>query len=376
LTKKRITILALLFNSFFFASSAGINVVSFPLVLYQNNVSFFLIGIVGAIEVLAGVLVAKFLYGFGKKVGVLKVIIAFSVLESLVILLLPLYYNIAWWIFLVSIFGVSWFSIITLCQSWLNMIIDDKQRSMVLALHSTMLCAGFALGPVVVKIIGAGQYLLFVISAILVCCSFLSLLLLKSQQPKLEEQKIDYLQIIKTHKSSFITRFLLDLQIIVVTMFTVFYGIKNGLTAENAGMLVSVFMVIGLADLLIGWKIKNKNLQKLTNFGFVGLLLAILVLPFVIHQYWLAILVFIVYGWFTSIVFIAVITRVNHNQNKKDLIAINAVFQAIGGLGAVFGNLLAGILMQVFDANGFVILILLANLAYFGFVIFGVIKSK
>jgi MFS family permease len=355
----------LLLSTFLFAFSAGIKVVSLPLILYQHQVSSILIGVIAGVEILAGVLIAKYLYRLSYKVGALKIMLIFDVIEAIVIFILPLYYYFCWWVFLVFISGLSWFSIITLRQAWLNMITTNNHRSMILALSSTMLCAGFALGPILVKIVGAGQYLLFVVAAILALASCFSLLIIKNHQPKLNDEKADYWQIIKTHKNSFIARFLLDLQVAVVILFTVIYGLKNGLSAENSGILVSVFMLIGLADFFIGWMIKNKELQKYINLGFFGALISMAFLPFVIHNYNLSILVYATYGWFVGLVFISTITEVNHNQNKKDLIAINSALQAAGGLGAICGTLLVGVFMQIFDANGFVALIILTNLAYF-----------
>ena len=58
------------------------------------------------------------------------------------------------------------------------------------------------------------------------------------------------------------------------------------------------------------------------------------------------------------------ITKINQDQKNNDLIAINSVAQAAGGLGALLGTLLVGIFMQFFDAEGFVIIIVMANLIY------------
>jgi MFS family permease len=365
------TVIFLLLNVFLFSFSAGINAVSFPFILYQYQVPPALIGIIEGVEIMAGVLIAKFLCKISQKFGVLKTILIFAAIEAAIILLLPLYYNFWWWILLVFISGLSWFSVIALRQSWLNIVTTNNHRSMVLALNSTMICAGFALGPVVVKIVGAGHYLLFIISAILVVASCFILFFISNHQPRLDEEKVDYRQIIKSHKISFIAKFLLDLQMAVVILFTVIYGIKSGLSAENSGILVSVFMLIGLADFLIGWMIKNKELQKYINFGFIGFLGSFVFLPFVIKNYYLAILVYGVYGWFVSLVFISIVTKVNHNQNKKDLIAINSALQAVGGFGAVCGTFLVGIFMEIFATNGFVMLIVLANVVYFLLTKFG-----
>jgi hypothetical protein len=77
--------------------------------------------------------------------------------------------------------------VIALRQSWINLSIEDKQRSFILSINSTMMCAGFALGPCLVKILGAGNYLSLIISSILVLFSCGVLFLINKQQPKLEQ---------------------------------------------------------------------------------------------------------------------------------------------------------------------------------------------
>ena len=106
------TIALLLLSTLLFTFSAGINAVSFPLILYQHQVSPVLIGVIEGVEILAGVLIAKFLYGISRKFGVLRVIMVFATIESVMIVILPLYYSFWWWICLVLISGLSWFIII------------------------------------------------------------------------------------------------------------------------------------------------------------------------------------------------------------------------------------------------------------------------
>jgi MFS family permease len=358
------TALILLLNAFFFTISAGINITSFPLILYNNGVSSTLIGIANAVEILAGVLIAKFLYSLSRKVGKVRFILILAALHAFLILILPFYVNILWWIFLIFISGICWFSIITLRQAWLNYVISNQNRSIVLAIFSTMLCAGFAVGPLIVKIIGAGQYPIFIISAVITIISCFSLWLIRDNQPVLTEEKIDYKRIIKEHKSSFIARFLMDLQVGTVILFTVIYGIKNGLSAEDSGILLSVFMLIGLLDFAIGVFLKNRDLNKYINIGFFGALISMVFLPKLITNYPLAILIYMIYGWFMSLIFISLTTKVNHNQNKNNLIAINSVFQAVGAAGALFGSLLVGLFLDIFGNHGFIITIILANLLY------------
>ena len=359
-------IILLLLNSFVFAVSSGINSVSFPLILYKNLNSTSAIGISSAIEILAGMIISIFLFGFSKRIGLLKMMIIFAIIDSVMILILPFYQNFHLWILLIFIHGLSWFSVITLRQSWVNIILNDKKRAMMLAINSTMLCSGFTLGPIIVKFIGAGEYLVFVISSFLAAISCFVLFLVKKNQPKLTGPilQVPIFIIIKNNSEIFLARFLLDFQCAVVMVFTVIYGMEKGFSAENAGILVSAFMGISLFDFIIGF-IVNNNFKDYIRISFIGCLFMILALPLAMNSFYAAIIIFAIYGWFTSLAFISATTQVNFNRKEDEVISINSAFQAVALFGALCGTLLVGIAMQYIGPKGFILTIVLANIIYF-----------
>jgi len=359
-------IIFLLLNSFVFAISSGINSVSIPLILYKNLNSTSVIGISSAIEIFAGIIISGFLFTLSKKIGLLKMMVISAIIDSVIILILPFYQNFYLWILLIFIHGFSWCSIITMRQSWINIILDDKKRALMLALNSTMLCSGFTLGPIIVKFIGAGQYLVFVFSSFFAAISCFSLFLINKYQPKLEKSflHLPIFTIIKNNSEIFFARFLLDFQCAVAITFTVIYGMKNGFSAENAGILVSAFMGISLFDFIIGFIIKS-NFKNYIRIGFVGCFLMILVLPLVMYNFYASMIIFAIYGWSTSLAFISATTQINSNLKNNEVVSVNSAFQAVALFGALCGTLLAGIIMRCIGANGFVVTIILANIIYF-----------
>jgi len=355
----------LLASILFLSTAMGINIVSLPLILYQNQVPTSLIGFATASDIFGGIVIICLLHKLGKKIGIFNSILLFSLIAAIVILLLPFYQNFTLWFLLSFALGTSIISIITLRSAWINITIKSKIRSMIIAISSTVLCAGFTIGPIIVKFIGAGNYKVFVISSFCTLLSCLVLLPIRKIEPKLiPHSKLRLAVFIKRNSKIILARFLTDLQCGTIIFFTVIYGMKNGISAENSGLLISIFSAVGMLDFLIGFAVNKNSYQKLILLGFAAFFITILALPFAISNYYFAGLIYLILGWITSLVSIACWYGANLSRRKNQLIFINSSFQAVGLFGGFLGNLLTGFAMQHFGNHGFVIIIAIASLVY------------
>lgn len=343
----------------------SINVVLLPLILYQNQVPTSLIGFSSATDILGGLVIIHILHKLGKKVGIFNSILLFGFLSAAMILILPFYQNFILWLLLVFVLGTAIFSIITLRSAWINITIKSKIRSMVIAASSTAVCIGFTIGPIIIKFSGVGNYYNFIISAISTLIACFILFPVRKFEPRLvPHSKIRLMVLIKRNPQIAWTRFLTDLQCGAIIFFTVIYGVKNNISAENAGLLISIFSGIGILDFLIGFLVKQDSYQKLITQGFIAFFAIIIILPLAISNYYFTSLIYLALGWITSLVSICCWYGINFGRKKHQLIFINSSFQAIGLFGGVMGNLLTGIFMQYLGKNGFVIAIALASLFY------------
>jgi MFS family permease len=355
----------LLASILFLSTAMGINIVSLPLILYQNQVPTSLIGFATAGDIFGGIVIIFLLHKLGKRIGIFNSIFLFSAIAAIVILLLPFYQNFLLWFLLSFALGTSIISIVALRSAWINITIKSKIRSMIIAVSSTFLCAGFTIGPIIVKFIGAGNYKAFAISSLCTLLSCLVLLPIRKIEPKLiPHSKLRLAVFIKRNPKIILARFLTDLQFGTIIFFTVIYGMKNGISAENSGLLISIFSAVGMLDFLIGFMVNRNSYQKLILLGFAAFFITILVLPFAISNYYFAGLIYLILGWITSLVSIACWYGANLNRRKSQLISINSSFQAVGLFGGFFGNLLTGLTMQYFGSHGFVVIIAIASLFY------------
>lgn len=358
-------IFLLLISILFLSTAMSINAVSLPLILFQNKIPLSLIGLTTASDILSGIFIIYLLHKLGKKIGILNSILLFGFIASSVILILPLYQNFLLWLLLSFALAMSIFSIITLRSAWINIVIKNKIRAMIIAASSTAVCIGFTIGPIIVKFVGASHYLVFILSSICILSSCLILLPIRQAEPKLIPHiRLKLVTFIKHNPRIILVRFLTDLQCGTIIFFTVIYGVQNNLSAENAGLLISIFSAVGVFDFLIGFIIKQSTYQRLVLWGFVGVFVVIIALPFAIKNYLLASLIYLILGWITSLISIACWYGANSGRRKNQLISINSSFQAIGLFGGFLGNLLTGIVMQSFGKNGFVMVIAIASLVY------------
>ncbi|MES2677331.1 MAG: MFS transporter [Pseudomonadota bacterium] len=360
-------IFLLLISILFLSTAMGINIVSLPLVLYQNQVPISLIGFATASDILGGISIIYLLHKLGKKLGIFNSILFFGCLASGTILLLPFYQNFILWLLLSFALGTAIISIISLRSAWINITIKNKIRAMIIATSSTAVCIGFTIGPIIVKFIGAGDYKVFIISSLFTLLSCLILFPIRQFEPKLiPHSKLRLIVFIKRNPRIFLARFLTDLQCGTIIFFTVIYGIKSNISAENSGLLISIFSSIGILDFLIGFMINQKSYQKLILWGFVAFFLAIAALPWAIKNYYSASLIYLILGWITSLVSICCWYGANLKRRKNQMIFINSSFAAIGLFGGFCGNLLAGIAMQFIGKEGFVLIIAASSLVYLG----------
>lgn len=354
----------------FLSTAMGINSVSLPFVLYQNQVPDSLIGFTTISDVFAGIFMIYFLHRISRKIGLFESMLLFGVLGSIIILIIPFYQSFLLWLALSFALGIAIISLNNLRRAWTNMIVKSKIRSMVAAITSTAICIGFTIGPIVVKFLGAGSYQNFIASSIFIFISFVILFPLRQDEPRpAAGRALKIIALIKRNKKMMLARFLTDFQCGTILFFTVIYGIKSGISPENSGLLISIFSSIGILDFTIGFLINHKSYQRLIFWGFTSFFIAMITLPFAIKDYSFAVVIYLILGWITSLVAICCWYGANLKQRKTQMIFINSAFMAIGLFGVFVGNFLTGIAMQIFGKEGFVIIIAAASLVYVGYIL-------
>lgn len=360
----------ILLSIFLFAAAYGINMVCFPSVLMSHGVDAKKIGLAFAIDISGGILMSFFLSKFVARLGILLSLRLCAIIYGAAILLIYFYQNFYLWLAFALIMGAIWFAYVITRQSWLNMLSDKKNRSVILGFFSLAISLGLAAGPVIVRFCGAINYLSFVISALLVAFSVLCLQPLKDhKQVQVEAKKISLREFFKTNPRCFLGRFFLDFQTYLLMTGSVLFGHEIGLTPEDSGLLITAYLLSCFADVIAGFLLKKNSAYKLINIGFLLGLSCFLLVIFFHKSYAFLFALYFFFGVAIALIFVSVYKLTNDDYSAEKLVAANATFQIVGALGSISGSTIGGLLINFFGAVGFPLAMVLSSIFYLIFLV-------
>lgn len=363
--------------SFLIASvSVGINVVVMPAILIDNNINSFLIGLTVTSETIFGFFAAIMISRIILKFGAMRSVAFMTISYTIVTYYIFYYQNYLVWLILQSLVGIFWVFLYVVRQAWINSLVSDKNRSIIIALITTIFCLGFVVGSLLVKVFGALSHICLIISSILIFVSGMMLILIRDTFPQsFDSGHVKFKEMMKKLPDESLARFLLDFQAGCLIFLGVVFGMKAGFSAENSGLLIAAFMASGVFDLYAGLLAKYYDRTKLIIYAFWGCLISVAISIFFYQDFYILLACFFCFGMSCALIMVATLTNLNSSFSKSQLVAANATFQAIGSLGTVIGCLVGGIMIQLFDLYGFFITILLSVSTYIiYFIFFG--KSK
>lgn len=360
-----IALFYILASIFLGAVAYGINYVIFPATLIKHDISSFLIGLSASIELLAGVIISFIISKIVSRISVIKAVLLFGIFYATSIFLIYFYQNYFLWIGFCAINGACWFSLLVIRNAWINRLLHDKNRSIVLALTTTVFCIGFACGSLIIKNLGAQNHAPFLISSGFIVFSILSLLLVKNSAPQqIHAQRIGFIEFFRQAPNIAIARFALEFQNVCIVALTIIFGVKIGLTPENAGLLIAAFMASGFCDLYAGFLVQKYDRKKMIIFGFFGCLTTMTIAVFAYKSFVALLILYFLFGASTAAIFVATLTITNEIFPHEKLIAANATFQSFGSFGAVVGSVVGGLFIDFLGFYGFFATIILSDIFY------------
>lgn len=159
---------AVISSAFAFGLTFGLSGPMIALILEENGVSSTLIGLNSAVASLAVLVIGPVIPRILDRIGPLPTMY-FSVAGSvLMFLLFPWWTNVSSWFvlrFLLGGFGaLHWI----VSEIWIVSIVDKANRGKVVGLYVTVVSAGFAVGPLLINLVGVEGWLPFLLAAALI----------------------------------------------------------------------------------------------------------------------------------------------------------------------------------------------------------------
>jgi len=258
--------------------------------------------------------------------------------------------------------GVSVGGVFIISETWINQLAQDRLRGRIIGIYTTVLSLGFALGPLLLTLTGIEGWTPFLVGAAVLAGAGAILLRLRRAMPAFGEE---------ARASLFAFLPLAPALLLAVGIFGFFdqaalsllpvYGLAHGMSQDTATVALGV--LIGgnvVLQMPIGWLADHMPRRLLMCLCALLATLGGAALPFAIGEETLLWPLLFVWGGVAFGTYTASMAELGQRFSGTLLLAGNAAFAAMWGLGGIFGPPISGAAMERWGPEGLPITLALA----------------
>ena len=334
--------------------SFGALVPLMSLTLERRGIDSTVIGLNSSMFPLAVILVTPFLPRLAARLGTFTSLLLGLAVSIAAILLLPILPQLWAWFALRFLMGAGIALHWLVSETWMNLVVTERNRSSVLGAYAAVLAGGFVAGPVLLQITGTEGWLPILASVAAIAGSALPLLLGLGLAPSLS-----------AHHGASILRMLRSAFVVMVAAYAggltdsgVFvllpiYGLRTGFDVSSSILLLTVFTAGNLLlQIPIGWLADRVSRRRvLLGCAVVGVAGAAL-LPLVLEHPFLLWPLLFIWGGTVFAFYPVALSLLGQNLPAQQFASANASFIVFYELGSICGPVVGGAAMDLIGPQG------------------------
>ncbi len=289
------------------------------------------------------------------RVGHIRVFAALAALASASILIHAVFVSISVWIVLRLISGFCFAGLYVVAESWLNESSTNETRGKVLSLYMLITYISVGIGQLLLNLADPGDYLLFILTSVLISIAVVPLLLSATALPRYEESVEIKIRELAAICPLGIAGIFIE-GMVTATFFALgpVYGQRIGLDIEG----ISWFMAAAIAGtLVLQWPIgalsdRFDRRMILAILSFLAMVSAFSCVYFT----WSSLTLFVSVGIFGGLAFplySVCIAYTNDHLKPNQMVAASGVLVLAGGMGAVIGPVAVASILDFFGNDSF-----------------------
>jgi MFS family permease len=344
-----------------FSSSLGVGLIFgfqpplIALVLSRAGSSSFAVGAVTAASLIAVILLGPFYPAVISRLGLKKCIVAGVCSAALVLILMPAWPDVAFWVVLRFItgcaLGLSWIA----SEVWMNSISGDDSRGTVMGIYGTVFSAGVMLGPALLEWTGTRGALPFAVGSVCLLLTLVPLAVMRRVRGSAQAFTPMRKLAVTVRRAPMVMLAALVAGLVESAELTLLplFGVHAGFPERGALLLVTVFMA-GNVVLQAPIGMLADRLGRRLMLGVCALLSCIgplLLLPWLATPALLWPLIF-VWGGTLYAFYSQGVAILGQEYAAADLPTANTVFVMIYCLGGVIGPSVGGLAMDLWPDHG------------------------
>jgi MFS family permease len=290
------------------------------------------------------------------RVGHIRVFAALAALASAAILIHAVFVQVPVWIALRFVSGFCFAGLYIVAESWLNDRATNETRGKILSLYMVVSYLGVGAGQLLLNLAEPGEYLLFILTSVLISIAVVPLLLSAGSPPAFRESvDISLRELFRLSPLGIVSMFAVGL--VTATFFALgpVYGQRIGLDVEN----ISYFMAAAVAGTVIlqgpvgALSDRFDRRIVLTVVTLLAALAAVICVPLSQDSNLALLLSVGLFGGLAIPLYSICIAYTNDHLHPSQMIAASGALVLTGGLGAVLGPILIAIIMDRFGDQMF-----------------------
>ncbi|CAK07916.1 putative transmembrane protein [Rhizobium johnstonii 3841] len=337
-----------------FAVAQGLTYPLLSFILERQGTTSGLIGLSAAMTPLGFILSAPFIPALSRRVGGARLTILCSILAALTLMTIAWAQDVWAWMPLRFLLGVFANPLYVISETWLISITPAPRRGRIMGLYSSIVSGGFAIGPLSLWLTGTEGWPPFAIgiAAFLLCG-----LIVLAVVPRLPDMPGE-------GEATTVGRFFALAPLLLFAVFTAaafeqtllslfaVYGAALGSAEERIASLITCFIAgNAVLQILLGRLAERLSSTRMMLFCVLACLASCLLLASAFNSWLIWPLVF-VWGGVSFGIYTLSLIQLGERFTGQALIAGNATFALVWGIGGIVGSPATGLAMQLIGHQG------------------------
>jgi len=343
---------ALFASALFFLMGGGLLNTQLSLGMTQEGFSTPIIGTTLACYFL-GLVVGYFLcHRLIQRVGHIRSFAAFAAATTIIIILHGLYISAVFWAILRFFNGITNFGLYMIIESWLNECTEPRTRGRVFSVYMTLSYLGIGVGQQLLNFGEGGGQKVFFIAALLFSLSLIPVSVTRSVHPELPRtSRYTFTALFQKVPVGMLGCFAAGLTNSAFFSMAPVFGIKIGLSVFHLSWFMSITVVGGFAVQWAVGIISDRFDRTMILCIAAGLTAALSVVILINNgtSYYRFLVEMAIFGGLIFAVYPVAVARANDVFEGQDAVAVSSALLLCYSIGAVFGPILASVLMTLLN---------------------------
>ena len=340
---------SIVLTAMIFGLTYGLSAPLLALSLRRHGFGEGFIGANAAMHAVGVLGMAPFLAGMAWRAGPKLPIAAALLASAAALALFPVAPSIWLWFPLRIMLGAAAETLFVMSETWLNQLSEEGSRTRTMAIYTASLSLGFALGPVILTLVGTQGRLPYLLGAGIALLALLSIAMPWVRMTRFERPShgnpLRYLALAPVAIGATLVNAALET---AGMSFLPLYAMRVGWGERPATLLLSVLLLGAiLLQLPIGWLGDRMDRRRLVIGLGLASALGALAWPLVIHTPLLAYPLLFVWGGLFVGIYTVLMAEVGSRFRGGDLVSVYAVMSVAWGVGAFVGPSAAGAAMDL-----------------------------